>query len=865
MRKSTLFLFFTAFSCGLLPGQTLTMLSGNGQLDPDSQYNGGEPLVFKVTASSDPNSAGLPGQLITFTTSNGIIPLNEYSVVTGSDGTASVQFLSAPINAGPSYIQFTITASLSTKPPVATTFYETSYYVAPGTDFQYAQTQLVSPTNLTSATYAAQAGSGGTPIQLRIYASGGNQSGQSIGNVAVRAVLLPPYGTGATVQSVRCKEANPADYEGNVYSGIMAGSMVTCTPIFALPNEVFAPGTNSFQFEMIVGDQFAYGPITYNVTVAPVTLAGGLVNAEAPFPATQLVVGGGLPPYTFSIAGGTLPAGVSLNPQTGVVTGTPTGTPGIYSYTVRAQDSTGTSATLPQSIAVSSGPITPSANVLSAYAGEKVSSTITFTGGVPPLTVKTVTGLPAGFTDTIQSGGSVLISGTAPAVGAPVPVSFSVMDATGAAFPVIVDFQVSADLTVTGPNPQTVLVGASVTNVTVVPANGVPPYTFTATGLPTGLGIAATTGVISGTVTATPGVYTANVTVTDSLGEVQTLMPVFYVETSALAIVPASVPPAFAALPYTATLQFTGGVPLSSTPPYTVVLGANPPAGITLTNGVLTGIFPTAGTVNVPVVVTDGTGVSTAIHVAIVVQSVAVVNAASFINGSVVAPGEIVSIFGSGFGPAAGVSGTIDATTGNLVTTLAGVQVLFGGTAAPIFFENAGQINVQVPFELTAGSKVPVVVSINGTPYTVIASLPVAESNPGLFADFPATGYVTGAPIQAIALNYPAATLNSSTNPVARGSYIVLYATGGGTLSAPLSDGMAASTDPLITLTDNPQVTIGGQPATVSFAGLAPGFIGLIQVNVLVPETVTPGSAVPVVLTFGGAGNQSENATIAVQ
>ncbi len=838
------------------------MLSGNGQLDPTTQSSGGEPLVFKVTSSSDPNSAGVPGQLITFTTSNGIIPLSAYSVVTGADGTASLTFLPATeINGGQSYVQFPMAASLDTKPPVAITFYETSFGVAPESNFQFAQTQLVSPTNLTTVPYVAQAGTAGTPIQILIYVAGGFQSGQSIGNVGLRPVLLPPYGTGSTVQSVRCKEANPADYEGNVYSGFAAGSVITCTPIFALPNEVFAPGTNSFQFEILVGDHFVYGPITYNVTVAPVTLTGGLVNAEAPFPATQLVAAGGFPPYTFSIASGALPGGVTLNAQTGVVTGTPTGTPGIYPYTVRVQDSTGTAATLPQSIAVSGGAVTAGATVFSAYVGETVSSTISFTGGVPPLTVKTVTGLPAGLTYAIQSGGSVLISGTAPMLNAPVPVTFTGADATGAAFIVSIPFQIAADLTATGPNPQTLTVGQIVTNISVTPSNGVAPYAFAATGLPAGLSINATTGIISGTVTATPGKYTATVTVTDSLGEVQTLMPVFYVESSALAIVSTSVPAAFAGLPYTATLQFTGGVP-----PYTIALASTgAPAGFTLVNGVLTGIFPTAGTVDVPVVVTDGTSLSTAIQVAVVVQNVAVVNAASFINGSVVAPGEIVSIFGSGFGPAAGVSGTIDATTGNLVTTLAGVQVLFGGTAAPIFFENAGQINVQVPYQSAVGSKVPVVVSINGTPYTVIASLPVAESNPGLFADFPATGYVTGAPIQAIALNYPAATLNSATNPVARGSYIVLYATGGGTLSAPLSDGMAASTDPLITLTDNPQVTIGGQPATVSFAGLAPGFIGLIQVNVLVPETVTPGSAVPVVLTFGGAGNQSENATIAVQ
>ena len=58
-------------------------------------------------------------------------------------------------------------------------------------------------------------------------------------------------------------------------------------------------------------------------------------------------------------------------------------------------------------------------------------------------------------------------------------------------------------------------------------------------------------------------------------------------------------------------------------------------------------------------------------------------------------------------------------------------------------------------------------------------------------------------------------------------------------------------------------VTIGGQPATVSFAGLAPGFVGVYQVNAQVPAGITPGDAVPVVLTQGSS--QSNTATIAVR
>ena len=436
--------------------------------------------------------------------------------------------------------------------------------------------------------------------------------------------------------------------------------------------------------------------------------------------------------------------------------------------------------------------------------GEKVSSTVTLTGGVPPLTIKTVTGLPGGFTDQIQAGGSVVISGTAAALAAPVAISIAGTDFAGIPFSVPVDFQVVPDLTVAGENPVTVLVGVAISPITVAPANGVAPYTFAVTGLPNGLSLSVA-GMITGTVTATtPGTYKATITVTDSLGETQTISPVFYVESSALAIAPASVPAAFAGLPYKATLQFTGGVPAAGATPYTVALGTGSPAGVTLVNGVLAGIFPTAGTANIPIVVTDGTGASTPLLIALMVQNVAFVNAGSFLSSAAIAPGEIVSIFGSGLGPTAGVSGATDPATGNLATTLDGLQVLFGNTPAPIFFENATQVNVQVPYELVAGKSVPVVISINNTPYTVNAALPIGQADPGIFAIFPAD-YTLASPVQAVALNSvgnSALTLNTTTNPVPRGQYIVLYATGGGTLSAPITDGELAGTSPLINITD---------------------------------------------------------------
>jgi uncharacterized protein (TIGR03437 family) len=91
---------------------------------------------------------------------------------------------------------------------------------------------------------------------------------------------------------------------------------------------------------------------------------------------------------------------------------------------------------------------------------------------------------------------------------------------------------------------------------------------------------------------------------------------------------------------------------------------------------------------------------------------------------------------------------------------------------------------------------------------------------------------------------------------------IVIYATGGGVLSAPVTDGELPTT--LINLA-NTTLTVAGQPATVSFAGLAPGFAGLIQINATLPTGNTSGSAVPVVLSIGGVDTSAQTATIAVE
>jgi uncharacterized protein (TIGR03437 family) len=126
-----------------------------------------------------------------------------------------------------------------------------------------------------------------------------------------------------------------------------------------------------------------------------------------------------------------------------------------------------------------------------------------------------------------------------------------------------------------------------------------------------------------------------------------------------------------------------------------------------------------------------------------------------------------------------------------------------------------------------------------GATYTV----PLATYSPGVFA-------VTDAAGVKIATDHPAA----------RGSTIVIYANGLGPVDTPQSSGDPASTTKLVGTTAGPTVTVGGAPSTVQFSGLAPGFVGLYQVNVQIPQSA-PTGAQTLQLSIGGA-NVSVNLAV---
>ncbi len=226
-----------------------------------------------------------------------------------------------------------------------------------------------------------------------------------------------------------------------------------------------------------------------------------------------------------------------------------------------------------------------------------------------------------------------------------------------------------------------------------------------------------------------------------------------------------------------------------------------------------------------------------------------VLSTSSF-QGGAVAPGDQITLVGANLGPAGGVRA--DASK-NLPTSLAGTSVTFDGVAVPIFYVSDNFVSVQAPISLNAGSNTRIqVTTANGSSSTV--SLPVEPVNPGIFT------YDTLGAGQAKALNQDG-TLNGdgsitgSDRAAGRGTVIQLFVTGLGSVTPPIAEGSPAPSSPLSSVDANVTATIGGRPATVTYAGSAPGLIGVYQVNVMVPATAPSGSA-HIALTVDGNVSQ---------
>ncbi len=218
-----------------------------------------------------------------------------------------------------------------------------------------------------------------------------------------------------------------------------------------------------------------------------------------------------------------------------------------------------------------------------------------------------------------------------------------------------------------------------------------------------------------------------------------------------------------------------------------------------------------------------------------------VVDAASFRAGEAIAPGEIISVFGRNLTD--GRQFTADSIP--LPTQLGDTSLRVGAAQAPFYFASRTQLNLQAPFELDPGTTTQLV-ALSGSDYSVPEEVAVASARPGVFAMIP------NDPGRAIVQNQDT-SLNGPANPAARGSAIVAYVSGVGVVEPAVSTGAASpGAEPLARAKGSAVATLGGFEAEVLYLGMTPDFVGLAQLNLIVPPTAPIGSNVPLILKVDG-------------
>jgi uncharacterized protein (TIGR03437 family) len=503
---------------------------------------------------------------------------------------------------------------------------------------------------------------------------------------------------------------------------------------------------------------------------------------------------------------------------------------------------------------------TPSTSSGGSWLSVSPGSATTGSGNIPMSVTADPTGLTAGAYAgeiTLTTSGGVVTqvavafnvgASTAPFTVSPSTLTFSYQQ--NGASPAAQNIQVTGGQAFTA----AATTASGGTWLAVTPTSGTGNVTLSVTVSPTTLPAGTYTGTI--TVTPTGGTaQTISVTLAVTAVAVLSASPnplafVYMVGNPAPAAQSLSVTSSGAAIAFTAVASSSGWLsvtPTAGTTPATLMvtintadIGAGSYSGSIALNSGSTLLF----TVNVTLTVTAPLPTITQL-----------VNAASYVGGSI-SPGEIVVLFGSGLGPTPGVSAAVD-SKGYIEGSLANVQVTFNGYTAPLLYVSTSQINAIVPYEMAGTSNASVEVSF-GTARSNAITLPVISSSPGVFsANESGTG---GGAI--LDVNYH---LVNSSNPVAVGSAIQIYATGGGQTNPAGIDGLVEPDQlPLPYPLGMPGVTIGGLPANVTYAGAAPGLVaGALQVNAVIPPGVPSGNA-QVFVSIGGNTSQS-GITVAVQ
>jgi YVTN family beta-propeller protein len=683
-------------------------------------------------------------------------------------------------------------------------------------------------------------------------------------------------GTAVTITGTNFTGATSVSFGGMAASFIVnsATSITATSPVGTGAVDVVV--TNSSASATGAADRFTYIP-TLTLSSAPLPAA----TAETAYSQT-LTASGGTTPYTYAVSAGALPAGMSLNPTTGVLSGTPTAA-GSFNFTVTVTDSSASRVVAAYLLAVSSPTITVSPATLTAATAETAySQTLIASGGTAPYTYAVSAGvLPAGLT---LSGAGVL-SGTPTAAGS-FNFTITATDVNNFTGSKTYSLMVTAPTITVSPATLTAAAFGSAYNQTLTASGGKGSYTYavTAGALPAGLALSSA-GLISGT-PMTSGSF--NFTVTAKDGDNFTGSKAYSLTVSAPTIMvsPATLPAATAETAYSQTLIASGG-----TAPYTYAVSAGAmPAGLTLSSaGLISGTPTAAGSFSFTITATDsstspgpykGTATYTlTVNAGTVTLTFAAVPAQTYGNPPFMVSARSASTGAITYSVVSG-SATVVAGTGLVTLTGAGAVTIEASQAATASYNSAtAMTTIQAAKQATQTSvsasptvATPVqTVTLTATVSATIAGTPATPTGTMIFLD---NGVQLGAAVNVVG---GIATLVVPSLPAGATAVITATYSGDNNFVGSMSNNSASV---VVSLSDFTFTNTGtaaytaapGAMATYNFA-LAPlsgSYPGPVSFSVMglptgatanfTPSTVAvSGGATPVEMTVQTASATAQN------
>lgn len=784
-------------------------------------------------------------------------------------GITSLSASSVVLDAGQSV---SITATLSGEFTVQWAF--------SGTSCSGAACGTLSATTGSAVTYTAPSGIT-APMQLTLVAAIPNTKNQETVSITVNPDPtlsgVPPEGiVGVAYSTTIVSAGGTAPLTTSIVSGSLPAGLTFNASTGVISGTPTTTGSSTFTVQLTDSSVTPYTvtaheTITIVNPVPPLSLIGGpQPTGEVGIPySTSLIATGGVTPYRWSIASGSLPAGLTISPTTGLISGTPTAQ-GTSNFTVQVEDSTNATATAAASITIVSplsltGGPQPEGTVGVAYSTSLVAS-----GGLTPYSWSVVSGsLPAGITISSATG---VISGV-PTAKVTANFTVQVKDSVGATASAAASITINSPLTMTNTLPNGT-VGVSY-SASIGASGGTAPYScsITAGTLPGGLSLSGC--AVSGTPT-TAGSSTVTVKVTDSSTPVQTVSAneTIVIAPSALTLTN-TLPNGTVGVAYSATITASGG-----TTPYSCSITAGTlPAGLALTGCTVSGTPTVAGSSPVTVKVTDsGSPAQTVNANETIVIAPAPLNLTSTLpNGTVgIAYSANITANGGTAPYGCSVTGTLPAGLTLSGCTMSGTPTTAGSSTVTVKVTDAGspaqnvsanQTIVIVPAILSLTNPLPggtvgvpysATIGATGgvTPYTcsITGTLPAGLTLSGCTVS--GTPTTAGSSTVTVKVTDSGSPTQNASQPetivIAPAALTITSTLPGGTVGVPYSATITASD--------------GTPPYSCSIVGTLPAGLTLAGCTVSGTPTTAGSSTVTVKVTDSGSPTQnaSQSDTIVI-